>query len=69
MSSYELRLSLRYLARQRIYTGINLTGLAIGLACCILLFLYVRDEWRYDRFHEHRDRIYRIANKDSANET
>ena len=42
------------------YSSINITGLAVGLAACILITLYVHYELSYDKFHEHADRIYRV---------
>jgi putative ABC transport system permease protein len=39
---------------------LNIGGLAIGIACCIFILLYVQDELSYDRFHENADRIYRV---------
>jgi ABC-type antimicrobial peptide transport system permease subunit len=51
---------LRNIKRHKGYTAINLTGLAVGLAVCILLFLWVQDELSYDRFHTDADRIYRV---------
>jgi putative ABC transport system permease protein len=42
---------------------INLTGLAIGLAACLLIWLWVQDEINYDRFHTNADRIYRVERK------
>ncbi len=56
-----LTITLRNLMQHKVYTLINILGLAIGLACCILLLLFVQDELRYDRFHENADRIYRIT--------
>ncbi len=53
--------ALRNIWKQKLYAFINLVGLAVGLAVCMLLFLFVRHEWRYDRFHEHQDRIYRLT--------
>jgi len=50
----------RNLLRWKIYSFINIFGLAVGLACCILLLLYVRHELSYDRHHEHLDQIYRV---------
>ncbi len=50
----------RNLVRNKIFSFINIIGLAIGLACSILIFLWVQDELSYDRFHEDGDRIYRI---------
>jgi putative ABC transport system permease protein len=54
-----LKVALRYLARNKGYTIINVVGLAIGITCCILIMLYVRSEWSYDKFHSKSDRIYR----------
>jgi putative ABC transport system permease protein len=56
-----LLVALRSIRRQRVYAAINIFGLAAGLACCILIALFVRDELAYDRFHEHADRIVRVA--------
>jgi ABC-type antimicrobial peptide transport system permease subunit len=43
------------------YTFINIAGLAIGIACCILILLWVRDELSFDGFHEKADRLYRVV--------
>ncbi len=40
---------------------INVTGLSLGLACCMLIFLYTKDEISYDRFHAKKDRIYQLT--------
>lgn len=49
------------------YSAINIIGLAVGMACCILFFLWVQDELSYDRFHEHSDRLFRIvSHRDGA---
>ena len=55
-----LKISLRYLLRYKTYTAINTLGLAVGITCCILIMLFVRSEFSYDRFHTKADRIYRI---------
>jgi putative ABC transport system permease protein len=55
-----LRLTLRILMRQKIYTGINLLGLAIGITVCMMVFLFVRDEFSYNRFYPNSDRIYQV---------
>ncbi len=55
-----LKTAIRNLARHRIYSAINIIGLAIGLAFCIITFLFVHHEWTYDTFHENADRIYRV---------
>ncbi len=63
MISNYLKIVWRNLRRHKIYSFINIIGLAIGMACCILIFLYVRHELSYDRYHRGGDRIYRIAQK------
>jgi putative ABC transport system permease protein len=56
-----LKISLRNMRRFKAYSFINVAGLAVGIACCLLIFLYVRDELNYDLFHEKADRIYRLV--------
>ncbi len=58
----------RNLVRYKVYSAINITGLAIGIAFCILTFLYVRHEWSFDAFHEKADRIYRVYNRGEVGE-
>ena len=53
--------ALRNLRRHRAYTAINALGLAVGIACCLVIFAFVRDELRFDRFHERSDRTYRVV--------
>ncbi len=55
------KIAWRNLQRQRTFTAINIAGLAIGLATCLLISLYVVDEWSYDRFHAKADRIVRVV--------
>ena len=55
-----LKTAIRNLARHRIYSAINIIGIAIGLAFCILTYLFTYNEWTYDTFHENADRIYRV---------
>ena len=55
-----LKISLRYLLRYKTYTAINVLGLAVGITCCVLIMLFVRSEFSYDRFHTKADRIYRM---------
>ena len=59
-----LKIALRTLGRYRGYTSINVGGLALGMACCLLIMLYVRDELSFDRFHDKADQIYRIERLD-----
>jgi len=56
-----LKTAMRSIKRQRHYMAINLIGLSIGLASALLIFLFVGNEFRYDRHHEKAERIYRLA--------
>jgi len=53
--------ALRNLLRNKVYSGINILGLSIGLACGMLIILYVKDEVSFDRFHTNGDNIFRVA--------
>src|SRR6187549_3198084 len=57
----------RNLERNKVYSFINIFGLSIGLACAMLIMLYVKDEISFDRFHNHVTHIYRIAKKTKQN--
>jgi putative ABC transport system permease protein len=50
----------RNLMKRKFYSLINITGLAVGMACCVLITLYVEHELSYDQYHTKRDRIYRV---------
>jgi len=54
------KITFRYIARQKVFTFINITGLAIGLAASLLILLWIQDELSYDRFHKNADNIYRV---------
>ena len=56
-----LKTALRSIARQKLYSAINIFGLSFGMACCFLISLYVYDEVSYDKFFEDGERIYRVA--------
>lgn len=55
-----LKIAFRSLLRSKIHSIINILGLGIGIACCILIVLFVKDEWTFDAFHTKADRIYRV---------
>ncbi len=56
-----LKIALRGLRKHLGYSLVNLVGLGLGIACCVLILLYVQDERSYDRYHENAERIYRIV--------
>jgi putative ABC transport system permease protein len=55
-----IKIAFRNLWRFRGYTLINILGLAIGMACVMLIMMYVKSELSFDTFHANRDRIYRL---------
>ena len=59
------KIAWRNLLKKKAYSFINIFGLALGIACCLLIFMYVQDERSYDNYHVKRDRIYRIIQGDS----
>ena len=56
-----LKIAYRNLARQKGYALLNVTGLVVGIACCLLIGMYVQHEWSYDAFHTDADQIYRLT--------
>lgn len=60
MFKNNLKVSLRNLTKNKGYTALNISGLAVGITCFILIVFYVQDELSYDRFHKNADRIYRV---------
>ena len=53
-----LKITLRNIRRHKAYSFINIAGLATGIACCVLIMLWVQDELSYDRFHENAKDLY-----------
>ena len=63
-----LKTTLRNILKYRVYSLINIFGLTIGMTCCILILLWVRDELSYDRFHEHADSLYRVLETEALDD-
>lgn len=61
MLKNHLTLTLRTLWRNKLYTLLNIWGLAIGMSACLIIYLLTSFELSYDRFHPHKDRIYRVT--------
>jgi putative ABC transport system permease protein len=55
-----LKIALRHLKKSPTYSFINIAGLAVGMACCLLISLYVFNELGYDKFHQNAERIFRV---------
>ena len=56
-----LRTAVRNLFRNKLFSGLNIFGLATGMTCSILIFLWVQDELSYDKFNAHEKNIYRLT--------
>ena len=61
MLSNYLTIALRNLRKNKFFSLLNITGLAVGLACCMLIALYIYDETHYDRHHERSGDLYRVG--------
>jgi putative ABC transport system permease protein len=61
MVRHFFQIAWRQLMKRKFYSFINITGLAIGMACCMVIALYVRNELSYDQYHTQKDRMYRVT--------
>ena len=61
MLKNNLKIASRSLLKQKIYTIINVLGLAVGIASCLLIVLFIQNEFSYDKFFQDHDRIYRMV--------
>lgn len=55
------KVAIRSIFRSKLTAFINIMGLALAMACCLLIALFIKDEWSYDRYHTKADRIYRVT--------
>lgn len=62
------KIAFRSLWRSKVHATINILGLGLGIACCLLIVLFVRDEWTFDKFHQHANQIYRAYVKEDYGE-
>jgi putative ABC transport system permease protein len=56
-----IKIAWRNLLKNKVYSTINISGLGIGMACCFLIFMYVKHELSFDQYHENKDAIYRVV--------
>ena len=61
------KIAWRSLSRNKLYSLVNIGGLTVGLACCILIGLYLANELSYDRFHQNADRLFRVTTEYTTN--
>ena len=65
-----IKIAIRNLLKNKVYSFINVFGLSIGLATSLLISLYVINEWSYDKFHTNSDQLFRVVQKmESENNT
>jgi putative ABC transport system permease protein len=62
-----VRTGMRSLVKDRAYSAINIAGLSIGIACCLILGLYLYNALNYDAYHDKQDRLYRVVNELTIN--
>lgn len=56
-----LKVAFRAILRNKLSSFINIFGLALAMTCCLLIFIFVKDELSYDKYHANADRIYRVT--------
>ena len=56
-----LKIAVRNIIKYKSYSAINIAGLAVGMAVCILIMLWVQYELSYDRFNENAEQLYYVA--------
>lgn len=61
MFKYNFLIAIRNLKKQRFYSVINISGLAIAIACCLIIGIFVKDELNYDKHFDNHENIYRIS--------
>lgn len=66
MSYHYLKIAVRTFLKNRSHTALNVSGLAVAMAACVLTFLYVKDEWTYDGHHRYAPHIFRLINSNNA---
>ncbi|MBR9917641.1 FtsX-like permease family protein [bacterium] len=55
-----IKIAFRTLRKHKLYSLINIFGLTLGISCCILIYLFIQNEFSYDKFHDNAENIYRI---------
>ena len=65
MFKNNLKLIIRKLRKEKLYSFVNIAGLTVGLTAFLLIALYVRDELSYDRFHMNHEELYRVFADDT----
>ena len=64
-----IKIAIRNMRKNKVFSIINILGLAVGIACCLIILLFVQFELSYENYHENRDNIYRIVKESINRET
>jgi putative ABC transport system permease protein len=59
--------AIRNLWRSKVFSGLNLTGLAVGMASATLILLVIHNEWTFDDFHQNKAVLYKVWNRETVN--
>jgi putative ABC transport system permease protein len=62
-----LLLAIKNCRKQKMFSVINILGLTVGIVCCLMIFLFIMNEFSYDRFHKNGEHIYRVMRKSHTN--
>lgn len=63
MLKNHLKIAFRQIKKQKFYSAVNIIGLAMGVTCCLLIALFIRDELSYDQQHPNAENLYRVVQK------
>ena len=61
MLKSNFKIALRHLVKEKMYSAIKIGGFSIGIAACLLIGLFIKDELSYDRHYQHEDQLYRVV--------
>jgi putative ABC transport system permease protein len=63
MLKFNLKIALRNIWKNKVYSSVNIIGLALSMACCLVISVFIWNELQHDAFHSNRDNIYRLTEK------
>lgn len=63
MLKFNFKIAWRNIRKNKVFSSINIIGLALSMACCLAISMYIWNETHYDTFHSNKNNIYRITNK------
>ena len=66
MFKHYVKIAWRTMRKQKMYASINIAGLAVGLACCLFILMYIQRELSYDQHYDDVDQLYRRIRQPAA---